>query len=346
MIKTKIFGATPEGKEVVEFTVRNKRGIELRVINYGCTITSLMVPDRNGKFENIVLGFDSLEEYFHSQHYTGSIIGRYANRIARGKFVLDGNEYQLSQNQHGHHLHGGLMGFDKKIWRANPVEDEKGAGIDFFLLSQHGEEGYPGNLNTNVRYYLNNDNALILHYTAVTDQKTIINLTQHSYFNLSGGKENILSHQLEINAEHFLQVGNDLIPTGEIRHVKNSPFDFRKLKAISTNMMRDDPQLILANGFDHNWILTKQGEELSYAATLFEPVSGRKMEIHTSEPGIQLYTGNSLEGSGTSQNWKGPHGGLCLETQHFPDTPHHHHFPSVVLSPGEKYQSTTILLFK
>lgn len=345
MITTKIFGVTPESKEVVEFTISNNMGVEMRVINYGCTITSLKVPDALGNFDNIVLGFDSLEEYVQSPHYIGCIIGRYANRIAKGKFRINGNEYEVSRNQNGHHLHGGLKGFDKMIWTANPVENEKGAGVDFFLLSQNGEEGYPGNLYAGVRYFLSNDNALVLTYTAVTDQKTIINLTQHSYFNLSGGQENILSHQLEINAEHFLPVGSDLIPTGEIRHVEKSPFDFRRLKEIGTNMMSDDPQLIFATGYDHNWILTKQGEELSYAATLFEPSSGRKMEIHTSEPGVQLYTGNFLDGSRIDKKRLGQHNGLCLETQHFPDTPHHPHFPSVELSPGEKYESTTVLLF-
>ena len=316
----------------------------MKVINYGCTITSLSVPDREGKFENVVLGFDRLEDYILSKHYAGCIIGRYANRIAQGNFIIDDKKVDVSTNHNGHHLHGGHRGFDKVVWSATEIENADGVGIDFFYLSKDGEEGFPGNLYVGVRYFLSNDNALIFNYSARADQKTIINLTQHSYFNLNGFKENILSHQLQINANYFLPVDHETIPTGEIRHVDSTVFDFRELREIGINMNLEDPQLRLTNGFDHNWVLQKMGEEISHAATLHDKSSGRKMEIHTNEPGIQLYTGNFLSGLATTVI-DGRYAGLCLETQHFPDSPHHPDFPSVELLPGKSFESTTILLF-
>ncbi|HUR30410.1 MAG TPA: aldose epimerase family protein [Saprospiraceae bacterium] len=342
---SRVFGHTSDGKEITEFILRNRRGTEMRIINYGCTITSLSVEDREGRFDNIVLGYDNLEEYMLSKEYAGSVIGRYANRIEKGKFSIGNKQYEVSINHNGHHLHGGNIGFDKIVWDASSVENENGLGIDFFYMSKDGEEGYPGNLNLGVRYFLSHENAVIFNYSAITDQKTIINLTQHSYFNLNGWKENILSHQLQINANYFLPVDRELIPTGEIKHVENSAFDFRERTEIGGNMNFDDSQLTLAKGFDHNFVLQKMGEELSLAATLYDPISGRTMEVHTSEPGIQLYTGNHLEGITKISGMKRPYSGLCLETQHFPDSPHHSNFPSVELHPDESFQSTTILLF-
>lgn len=342
---TRIYGKLNNGLEVTEFTLSNAKGFRLKVINYGCTITSLVVPDRNGNLGDIVLGYDSLGGYTGSPHYMGAIIGRYANRIAEGKFSIDSKSFALSKNEMHHHLHGGIIGFDKTIWQAKPFETAEGSGVDFYYASPDGEEGYPGNLNVNVRYFLANDSALILTYVARTDKSTIINLTQHSYFNLNGGKGNVLAHLLDIHSNYFLPVDNKLIPTGEIHHVENTPFDFREMKAIGKDLKEDYFQLKYANGYDHNWILQKSGEELAQAATLHSPESGRTMEIHTTEPGLQLYTGNSLEGLGKNNVTYHPHSGVCLETQHFPDSPHHPDFPNVQLNPGETYQSTTVLLF-
>lgn len=340
----KQFGITPDGAIINEFTLSNNRGVEMKVINYGCTITSLKVPDREGRFENIVLGYDTLESYFNSSHYIGSVVGRYANRIAKGRFLLDGKEQILSINSPPHHLHGGNRGFDKMAWFATPVENATGEGIDFNYLSTENEEGYPGNLNMYIRYFLGHENDIIILYLAETDTPTIINPTQHSYFNLSGGKENILIHDLTIHAHHFLPVDEMMIPTGEFRQVKGTPFDFSSIKPIGRDIGLKDPQLLIARGYDHNWVLTKQGEELSHAASLHDPFSGRILDIHTTEPGIQLYTSNTSI-PGIKNTFYPPHSWLCLETQHFPDSPNHSGFPSVKLEPGNQFRSTTILKF-
>ena len=340
----KQFGITPDGAIINEYTLSNRHGLEMKVINYGCTITSLKVPDRVGQFENVVLGYDDLESYLNSSHYVGSVVGRYANRIARGRFMLDGKEQILSINSLPHHLHGGARGFDKVIWSASPFENEMGEGIDFNYLSGDNEEGYPGNLNVYIRYLVGHENDIIILYLAETDQPTIINLTQHSYFNLSGGKENIMNHDLMIHAHHFLPVDETIIPTGEIRHVHGTPFDFRSGKLIGRDIGLRDDQLLIANGYDHNWILTKEGEELSHAASLNDPISGRILDIHTTEPGIQLYTSNTSI-AGIKDTIYPAHTWLCLETQHFPDSPNHPGFPSVRLEPGHQFRSTTILKF-
>ncbi len=343
----KFYGITPEGNGVTEFTLTNKSGMLMKVINYGCTITSLMIPDRNGHADDIVLGFDSLQGYVESPHFVGSIIGRYANRIANGKFELDGHEYSLSINHPPHHLHGGFKGFDKVVWDSAEFQNKEGVGIDFFYQCKDGEEGYPGNLEVHVKYLLSHHDEIIFSYEAKTDKKTIINLTQHSYFNLTGGKENIPDHQLMIDADYFLPVDSSMIPTGEIKHVKGTPFDFREHKKIGRDIHVDDAQLQIALGYDHNWILNKAGEGPVHAATLYDSDSGRMLEVYTTEPGIQLYTGNFLDHavSGKNKREYGPYAGLCLETQHFADSPNHAEFPSTVLKPGEQFQSTTILKF-
>jgi aldose 1-epimerase len=338
------FGITPEGDIINEFTLSNRRGMEMKVMNYGCTITSLKVPDREGLSENIVLGHNHLEGYLNSCHYIGSVVGRCANRIANGRFLLDGKEHYLGINSPPHHLHGGIRGFDKMVWSATPFENEMGEGIDFHYFSKENEEGYPGNLNVYIRYLLGIENDIIIVYLAETDHPTIINLTQHSYFNLSGGKENILNHDLMIHAHHFLPVDNTMIPTGEIRHVNDTPFDFRSIKPIGRDIGSRDDQLLIAGGYDHNWVLTKEGEELSHAATLIDPFSGRILDIHTTEPGLQLYTSNTHI-RGINNTPYPVHSWLCLETQHFPDSPNHPGFPSVRLEPVNQFRSTTILKF-
>lgn len=344
-ITTRMFGKTKEGIDVTEFTVANRNGHEFSVINYGCTITSLRIPDRNGNLDNIVLGFDSLDDYLHSDHYLGSVIGRCANRIAEGKFTLGHEEYTLTKNHGAHHLHGGFRGFDKIVWQASVIENEQGAGIEFYHLSKDGEEGYPGNLSVNVRYFLANENALIITFAAKSDASTIINLTEHSYYNLNGGEGDVLSHELKINASYFLPVNDKLIPTGEIQYVENNAFDFREFKTIGRDLYDDDLQLKFAKGYDHTYVLLKIGEELSHACTLHSSNSGRTIEIHTTEPGMQLYTANSLEGKGRNNNSYGPYSGVCLETQHFPDTPHHPDFPSIVLNAGDLYTSIKVIKF-
>jgi aldose 1-epimerase len=344
-ITTRSFGKTKEGIDVTEFTVANRNGHEFKIINYGCTITSLSIPDRNGNVDNIVLGFDSLDGYMQSGHYLGSVIGRCANRIAEGQFTLEHKSYHLTKNHGDHHLHGGYRGFDKIVWSASVVENEQGAGVEFYYLSKEGEEGYPGNLNVNVRYFLANDNALIITFAAKSDASTIINLTEHSYYNLNGVSGNVLSHELMINASYFLPVDHRLIPTGEIQYVENNAFDFREFKKIGSNLFDDDQQLNFAQGYDHNYVLLKIGEELSHAATLRSPDNGRAIEIHTTEPGLQLYTANSLEGKGRNNIQYGRYSGVCLETQHFPDAPNHPDFPSIALAAGELYTSIKVIKF-
>ncbi len=320
-------------------------GVALKVIDYGCTITSLNVPNRNGLHEDIVLGYDTLDEYIHSKHFLGCVIGRYANRIAHGKFRLDQNEYELAVNHPPHHLHGGIKGFDKVIWDAVPVYTNEGEGIEFYFISKDGEEGYPGNMKLSVRYLLSADDSLIIDYTAICDQNTIINLTQHSYFNLTGKKEKILSHQLQVNAHSYLPVDHTTVPTGEIKSVEKSPFDFRILKTIGNEIAESDAQLLLCGGYDHNWILSAYCKDLVHAATLYDPTSGRVMDVQTTEPGLQVYTGNFLDGFGKNNVMYEPYSGICLEPQHFPNSPNQISFPSTQLNVGDTFRSTTIFTF-
>lgn len=334
--------------EVSEFTMVNRNGVELKVINYGCTITSLKVPDRHSVFADIVLGYDDLEGYLQSNAYIGCVVGRFANRIANGKFSIEGKEYVLAQNLPPHHLHGGVKGFSHAVWAAEEIETEEGVGIRFTHLSPDGDEGYPGKLQVEVTYILGDDDTLSFAYHAITDQPTIINLTQHTYFNLQDSKEDILDHQLMISADHFLVVDETMIPTGEIRSVDGSPFDFRTFKEVGRDIEQQDSQLMIGHGYDHFWVFDNPSGDMHHAATLYDPASGRKMEVYTDEPGMQLYTANFLQSNLAGKNNVAltPRSGLCLETQHFPDSPHQPGFPSIVIRPGEHYYSKTLLTFR
>ena len=316
------------------YTLKNEAGFEVSVTNYGGTVTSLRAPDRDGNFGEVVLGFETLDEYVRNPRYFNALIGRHANRIARGRFSLNGVEYQLPCNNGPNHLHGGFKGFDKRVWDVR----ESGNTLHLTYFSQDGEEGYPGNLTASVDYTLL-DNELRIDYRATTDRDTIVNLTNHSYFNLRGAGT-ILDHELTLNADHFTPVSEALIPTGEIKAVAGTPMDFRKAKAIGSD-------LDAAGGYDHNFVLNDWDGTLRLAARLYEPVSGRVLEILTTEPGIQFYSGNFLDGSLIGRNGVAyeKYTGLCLEPQHFPDAPNHPNFPSTVLRPGEEYKQTSVYRF-
>lgn len=343
-ISKKSFGTMPEGKEVTEFTLTNKNGVSLSVINYGGIITRLLAPDRKGLLEDIVLGYDSLSGYLKETPYFGAIVGRYGNRIANGKFTLDGKEYTLAQNNNGQHLHGGVKGFDKVFW---DIEEAGANKLKLTYRSSDMEEGYPGNLSVEVTYELTETNELKIAYTATTDKKTIVNLTQHSYFNLSGNaKRDILNHELTLYSDKFVPVTNVLIPTGELKDVSTTPFDFRTSTAIGARVREKDKQLEFGEGYDHCWVLSSP-DSMKHAASLYEPVSGRTIEVYTTEPAIQFYCGNFLDGSITGKyNVVYNHRyGLCLETEHFPDSPNQKSFPSTELSPGEVYRTQTTYMF-
>ena len=342
------YGTTPEGENVRIHTLTNTAGIEVRVITYGGIIVSLRTPDRDGNFDDIVLGFDSLEGYLSKHPFFGTLVGRYANRISKGRFTLDGVEYKLARNNGENHLHGGIKGFDKVVWRDRPLEVDDGVGIVLEYTSVDGEEGYPGTLDVQVIYTLNEDNELICDYRATTDRATPINLTQHSYFNLAGqGTGNVLRHLLELNAAAFTPIDAELIPTGEIRPVEGTPFDFRTETPIGARINSPEEQVQLGGGYDHNFVLNQTGEGPSLAARVREPMSGRVMEVHTTEPGVQLYTGNFLDGTLTGKGGRvyQHRFGFCLETQHFPDSPNRPEFPSTILKPGETYESRTVFRF-
>lgn len=340
------FGRTSDGTPVELFTLANSKGVRVAITNYGGIIVSLSTPDRNGQPGDIVLGFERLDDYLKGHPYFGAIIGRYGNRIARGRFVLDGVEYRLAQNNGENHLHGGLVGFDKKVWQARDFTDAEGQHLELRYRSPDGEEGYPGNLDVTVTYTLNERNQLRIDYVATTDKPTVVNLTNHSYFNLAG-EGDILGHILRINADYFTPVDAGLIPTGELRPVKGTPFDFTEPHAIGERIEQDDEQLRFGRGYDHNFVLRGGGGSLAEAAEVYEPRTGRVLRVLTTEPGMQFYTGNFLDGS-----LKGKYGrvyarrtGFCLETQHFPDSPNKPQFPSTVLRPGQTYRSTTIFEF-
>lgn len=347
-IMKKHYGTTPDGEEVEQYTLKNKNGMEVQVITYGGRITSLTAPDKEGNFEDVVLGFSSLEGYVAENPFFGALIGRYGNRIAGGKFSLDGEEYQLAQNDGDNHLHGGEKGFDRVIWQVDEQASDSGKLV-LTYISKDLEEGYPGRLETTVIYTLTEDNSLNVDYEATTDKKTIINLTQHAYFNLSGDfSETILDHEVEINAEKFLPVNETLIPTGELRKVADTPFDFREPTLVGEKIEDDNIQLERGQGYDHCWILNEQETGMRFAASALHPDSGRFMEVYTTEPGIQFYTGNFLDGTLQRQYDDGTYGkrsGFCLETQHYPDSPNQEQFPSVVLQPGETYSSKTSFKF-
>jgi aldose 1-epimerase len=337
------FGQTPDKQTVILYTLTNPNGIKAKITNYGATLVSLETPDRDGNFADIVLGFDTLDGYLKEHPYFGVIVGRYANRIGKGKFVLDGVEYKLATNNGANHLHGGIKGFDKVVWKVEDVKTtDDTASVKLSYLSKDGEEGYPGNLNCSVTYTLTKDNEIKIEYEATTDKTTIVNMTNHAYWNLAGqGNGDILGHELMLNADKYTPVDEGLIPTGEIKDVKGSPMDFTKLMTIGSRIDQ------VAGGYDHNYVLNSGGGKLALAAKVYEPTTGRTMEIYTTEPGIQFYSGNFLDGSITGKSGKvyKKHYGFCLETQHFPDSPNKPQFPSVVLKPGEKYQTETVLKF-
>ena len=344
------FGTTHRGEAVSVYTLKNAHGIELRVLDYGGIILSLQVPDRSGRLDDVVLGFDSLGDYERGSPYFGALIGRYGNRIARGRLTLDGRTYTLATNNGPNHLHGGVRGFDKVVWTAAPFERGDSVGLVLNYTSSDGEEGYPGTLRATVTYTLTKANQLIFDYHATTDRATPVNLTQHSYFNLAGdGKGDILGHVVTLNADRFTPVDSTLIPTGEIRSVAGTPFDFRTPTAIGARIDRDDEQLRYGRGYDHNFVLNKgaTGNEPTLAARVYEPTSGRVMEVATTEPGLQFYSGNFLDG--TLQGKRGVvyrhRYGFAMETQHFPDSPNKPAFPSTILRPGEEYRSRTIYRF-
>jgi aldose 1-epimerase len=347
-ITNKPFGKMKDGQAVTLYTLKNKKGTEMSVINYGGIIVSLKVPDKNGMMEDVVLGFDSLSDYLKDDPFFGALIGRYGNRIAKGKFSLDGTVYTLPVNNGENHLHGGPNGFFNVFWNIETLSDSTNPSLKFTYLSKDGEEGYPGNLNVEVIYTLSENNELQITYKATTDKKTVVNLTQHSYFNLSGNmKRDILDHQLMIAADKFLPVDKTLIPTGELKNVKNTPFDFTSPTTIGARISDNDQQLKYGLGYDHCWVFTDKTDSLKMVSTLYEPTNGRYMEVFTTEPAIQFYSGNFLDGKLTGKMglvYKHRYG-LCLETQHFPDSPNKASFPSTVLNPGETYQTTTVYKF-
>lgn len=347
-IKKQLFGTLADGTEIALYTLVNAQGMTATITNYGGIVVSLTAPDRDGNFADVVLGFDTLQEYIEHSPFFGCLVGRFGNRIANGKFTLKGVEYVLAQNDGQNHLHGGLRGFDKKVWTAQALEMPDGPALKLTYTSPDGEEGYPGALSVTVVYTLTNDNALAIDYTATTDKTTVVNLTNHSYFNLSAGAAaTILDHVMMINADTFTPVDGTLIPTGEIRPVAGTPLDFRTPTPIGTRINADDAQLKFGGGYDHNWIVNGEPGELRLAARVYEPTSGRVMEVHTTEPAMQFYAGNflppSLKGKGGRVYvWRG---GLCLETQHYPDSPNKPEFPSTTLEPGQVYETTTVYKF-
>lgn len=339
------YGNLKDGSPISLYTMANGKGAAMRVMNYGGIIVSLEVPDRDGDLVDVVLGFDSLAEYEKRNPFFGALVGRYGNRIAEGKFILDGIGYELVKNNNGNHLHGGTKGFDKVVWSAEEVPSEDGVALRLSYLSKDMEEGYPGNLNVEVLYTLTSDNTIKFDYKATTDKKTVVNLTQHSYFNLNGGKTDILNHELLLNADEFVVVNEELIPTGEIRSVENTPLDFRKPVKIGKRIDDDYEQLRFGLGYDHCWVINGQG--MKFTAEVYDSLTGIVMTLHTTEPGVQFYTGNFLDGSLTGKDnvaYK-KRSGFCLETQHFPDSPNKSEFPSVVLSPGETYRTQTSYQF-
>jgi aldose 1-epimerase len=340
------FGVTPDGDSVDLFTLTNAHGVELRAMTYGGIIVSLKVPDRDGAPGDVVLGHDSLQGYLESSPYFGAIVGRYANRIARGRFTLHGRTYRLATNNGPNALHGGLRGFDKVVWEGQPFRDSSGVGVVLHHVSPDGDEGYPGALDVTVRYTLTDSNDVVLDYTATTTSPTPVNLSQHSYFNLAGGGS-ILDHVLTIAADSFTPVDSTLIPTGVIAPVAGTPLDFRTPHPIGERIGANDAQLKIAGGYDHNFVLTRADTGLALAARLDDPVSGRVLQVFTTQPGLQFYSGNFLDGTITGKRGVvyAHRSGLALETQHFPDSPNHPGFPSTILEPGQVYRSRTVWRF-
>lgn len=339
------FGSTRDGREVMLYTLVNDRGMEVGILTYGGVITNVVVPDAAGTPGDVVLGFDNLADYTTKSPFFGCITGRVANRIAKARFTLDGVEYQLAQNNGENHLHGGRVGFDKIVWDAEPFSTDASVGVRLAYVSPDGDEGYPGALDTTVTYTLTNDNALRIDYEATTDAPTVVNLTNHTYFNLAEGGSNG-EHLVVLDADKFTPIDGTLIPTGELRDVTGTPHDFRTPTAIGARIEQDDEQLKFGGGYDHNWIVRGTPGELRRAARVEEPTTGRVLEVYTTQPGVQLYTGNmmpTVTGKGGQEySWRT---GFCLETQHFPDAPNQPNFPSIVLRPGERFHETTVFKF-
>jgi len=347
-IQKQPFGKTPDGGVAELYTLTNRKGMEVAITNYGGIVVQLRVPDRKGNMADVVLGYDDLEGYIHDKAYFGALIGRYGNRIAQGKFSLGGKVYTLPRNNDENTLHGGLKGFNQALWRAKELRTENGPALQLEYLSKDGEEGFPGNLSVKVIYTLTEENELKIEYSATTDKETVVNLTNHSYFNLAGaGNGDILEHQVVLRADKFTPVSESLIPTGELRSVQGTPMDFRTPTAVGARIDQEDQQLKYGHGYDHNWVLESGGSKTpALAASVYESGTGRVLEVWTTEPGVQFYTGNFLVGP------KGKGGkayerryALCLETQHFPDSPNHPNFPSTVLKPGQSYHTVTIYKF-
>lgn len=343
-IRSESFGRTDDGQEVTLYDLANTNGLRAKVIDYGAILVSLEVPDRKGKLADIALGFDDLDSYVKRNPLFGAVVGRYANRIANAKFTLDGVEYKLTQNAGKNHIHGGgKKRFDKVVWKGRPFHSKEGVCVQFTNLSKDGEEGFPGNLDCIVTYTLTDKNELKISYKATTDKPTIVNLTNHSYFNLAGaGNGDVRGHEIMINADQYTPAGKGLIPTGEIRSVKNTPLDFTEPRTIGSRIEK----LIETRGYDHNYVLNKSNGPLDLASRVYEPASGRVMEVYTTEPGVQFYTANGMKGiKGKGGEVYQRHYGFCLETQHYPDSPNKPNFPSVVLRPGREYNTTTIFRF-
>lgn len=332
---------TFNGEKVLLYSLENKNGLKVRITNYGGIITSVIVPDREGNFEDIVLGFDSLSGYLNEHPYFGCIVGRYGNRIAHGEFMLDGKSYTLARNNGENHLHGGISGFDKKLWKSESFEAENGVGVILNYTSVDMEEGYPGNMEITVSYLLTNENELKISYKATTDKASPVNLTQHSYFNLTAGKENVLGHELRINARKFVRVNEVMIPTGELPEVSGTDMDFLDFHTIGERIHQ------VQGGYDHSYVFDKKEGEYGLSVEVFEPKSGRLMEVFTTEPAIQFYTGNFLDGSlrGKSNIIYDQHFGFCLEAQHYPDSPNQPLFPNTILRPGEVYSQLSVYKF-
>lgn len=343
------FGTTPDGQEVYLYTLKNASGMQVKITNYGGTIESISVKDRHGKFGDVVLGFRNLEGYTSKLNdaYFGALIGRYANRIAKGTFSLDGHTYHIPTNDGPNMLHGGKIGFNKRVWEAKDVAGADGPALELHYLSPDGEQGFPGNLDVTVRYLLDSENGLHIDYYAKTDKDTVLNLANHSYFNLVGaGSASVLNHKVMIDAAKFTPINSTLIPTGKLENVAGTPFDFRKPTDVGAHIGARSEQLKLGKGYDHNFVLDHPGDLKQVAARVTEPKSGRVLEVYTTQPGLQFYSGNFLKGTIRGIGGVYRHrSALCLETQHFPDSPNHPSFPSTVLHPGEEFHQTTIYRF-
>ena len=344
--KAEPFGQTADGQKVAIYTLRNSQGMEARICTYGGTVVSLKTPDRKGNLGDVVLGYDTLDGYLTNSPYFGCLIGRYGNRIGKGTFTLDGKAYTLATNNGPNHLHGGIKGFDKVVWAATPKATEAGPALELRYTSKDGEEGYPGALSVTAVYTVTEQNELRLDFTATTDKPTVCNLTHHSYFNLAG-KGTILGHVVTIVADRFTPVDEGLIPTGELKPVEGTPFDFRRPTAIGARIDQPDQQLVYGKGYDHNWVLNKPAGRLDLQARVTEPTSGRVMDVLSTEPGLQFYTGNFLDGTITGKGgWVYAfRSAFCMEPQHFPDSPNKPDFPSVTLKPGDTYSNTIVYRF-